>query len=78
MLGFMMRQNERIKVTSAPKLFDVVELLSDRKVSGVAAGAIGTIVEELPGHFYIVEFSDAEGKALAVATLPASDLAISG
>jgi hypothetical protein len=77
-LDFVMRQNERIKVRSAPKLFDVVGLLSDSKAAGIAAGAIGTIVEELPGHFYIVEFTDADGKALAVATLPASDLTIQG
>ncbi|NGO54584.1 DUF4926 domain-containing protein [Mesorhizobium camelthorni] len=61
---------------SAPKLFDIVELLSDRPASGLEAGAIGTIVEALPDKFYIVEFLDADGRTRSLESLPVEDLSV--
>jgi hypothetical protein len=69
-----MGRNERIQIESVPKLFDVVELLSDR--AGLAAGARGTVVEELPGDSYLVEFSNEDGKSLSVETLSAAEIAL--
>ncbi|WP_206079088.1 DUF4926 domain-containing protein [Allomesorhizobium camelthorni] len=71
-----MGQNKRIEIRSAPKLFDIVELLSDRPASGLEAGAIGTIVEALPDKFYIVEFLDADGRTRSLESLPVEDLSV--
>jgi hypothetical protein len=71
-----MGQNKRIEIRSAPKLFDIVELLSDRPASGLAAGATGTVVEALPDKFYIVEFLDPDGRARSLETLPIEDLSV--
>jgi hypothetical protein len=73
-----MGRNERIRVKSTPKLFDVVELLSDRPGAGPVAGSLGTVVEELPGKFYLVEFCDDNGKTLSVETLAAEDVTVRG
>ncbi len=71
-----MGQNKRIEIGSAPKLFDVVELLSDRPASGLEAGAIGTVVEALPDKFYIVEFLDPDGRTRSLETLPGEELSL--
>jgi hypothetical protein len=71
-----MGRNERIKIHSAPKLFDVVELLSSRPGASPTAGALGTIVEELPGDSYLVEFCDDEGRTISIETLTAADVAV--
>jgi hypothetical protein len=58
------------------KLFDVVALLSDNAARGLARGQVGTIVEELAGGVYEVEFSDNDGQTYAQCALPAKDLLI--
>jgi Domain of unknown function (DUF4926) len=56
--------------------FDVVALTSDLPEEGLTAGAVGTIVEVFhePNLAYEVEFSDAAGRTLALATLQADQL----
>jgi hypothetical protein len=76
LLDSLMGQNKRIEIRSAPKLFDIVEFLSDHPASGLEAGAIGTIVEALPDKFYIVEFLDADGRTRSLETLPVEDLSV--
>ena len=71
-----MAQSRRINVKSVPKLFDVVELLAGRTQNGPVAGSRGTIVEELAGNFYVVEFCDDQGRTLSVETLPADAFAL--
>ena len=53
-----------------PKLLDVVALLNDATEEKLVRGQVGTIVEELNGDFYEVEFSDNEGRTYATITLP--------
>ena len=72
----MTGQNKRIETRSTPKLFDVVELLSDRPASGLEAGAVGTIVEALPDRFYVVEFLDVDGQTRCLETLPGEHLSL--
>lgn len=77
MLQKRQRTNDRLK------LFDVVELLSDASVpaagpwgGAVSAGTLGTIVEELSGDFYLVEFDDDGQAEPVIMTLPGSALAL--
>jgi hypothetical protein len=71
-----MGRNERLKLGSVPKLFDVVELLSDRADAGLDAGSVGTIVEELNTGAYLVEFTGDDGRAIAVEALKSTDFAV--
>lgn len=75
-LGVVMGRNERLKLRSVPKLFDVVELLADRSAAGLGVGAVGTIVDELESGAYLVEFTDDEGRTLAIEALEPADFAI--
>lgn len=68
--------SERISAQSAPRLFDVVELLVDRPAAGLTAGALGTIVEELRQDVYLVEFSDESGRAIALEALKPRDFGV--
>lgn len=61
---------------SAPRLLDVVELMSRRADIGLSAGALGTIVEELPGNACLVEFSDDNGETLSIETVTAAEIAV--
>jgi hypothetical protein len=58
------------------KPFDVVALLSDNAARGLARGQVGTVVEELAGGVYEVEFSDNEGRTYAQCAFPAKDLLV--
>lgn len=77
MLGDLMRQNERLQIKSAPKLYDVVELLEGLPAAGLPAGTQGTVVEELPDALLLVEFFDAAGRTLAIEPLGSEKLAVS-
>jgi hypothetical protein len=56
-------------------LYDVVELAVDLPDRGLRAGATGAIVDEYPGSTnYEVEFTDDDGRTLALLTLPADHL----
>jgi hypothetical protein len=52
------------------RLHDVVELVVDLPAEGVAAGAIGTIVDEHTDPIsYEIEFVDADGRTIALTAL---------
>jgi hypothetical protein len=59
-----------------PKLLDVVALLADRPIEGLARGQVGTVVETLGGDTVLVEFSDDEGRAYAVTRCPRNSLLV--
>jgi hypothetical protein len=58
------------------KLLDVVALLNDEPGLGLVRGQVGTIVEELEGDVFEVEFSDNDGRTYATVTLPAGELLV--
>ena len=60
----------------APCLLDVVALLSDRPAQQLARGQVGTIVEQLGDKTLLVEFSDDQGRAYAVAPCSREDLLV--
>jgi Domain of unknown function (DUF4926) len=59
-----------------PYLLDVVALLTDLPAQRLARGQVGTIVEQLDGETLLVEFSDDQGRAYAVAPCPRADLLV--
>lgn len=60
---------------TAPRLLDVVALLSDVSAYGLVRGQVGTVVELLDGACEI-EFSDDEGKTYAQLALPTDQLLV--
>ena len=70
-----MKTKRRIR-NEAPSLLDVVALLTDVPVQGLARGQVGTVVEQLDDKTWLVEFSDDDGRAYAVAQCPAADLLV--
>jgi hypothetical protein len=71
MLGAMMGAT---KDKTGPCLLDVVALLSDLPAQRLARGQVGTIVEQLDENISLVEFSDQQGRAYAVAPCPMTEL----
>jgi len=59
-----------------PSLLDVVALLKEVPAQQLARGQVGTIVEELDDKTLLVEFSDDQGRAYAVAPCPRVDLLV--
>jgi hypothetical protein len=59
-----------------PNLLDVVALLTDLPAQRLARGQVGTVVDELDGKTLLVEFSDDDGLAYAVAPCPPADLLV--
>jgi len=57
-------------------VLDVVALLADVPAQGLARGQVGTVVEVLDDNIALVEFSDDDGRAYAVATCPREDLLV--
>jgi hypothetical protein len=71
LLGAMMKaKGER------PSVLDVVALLTDLPTHRLARGQVGTIVEQLDDTNLLVEFSDDQGRAYAVAPCPQADLLV--
>lgn len=62
--------------TERPAVLDVVALLADRPAEGLARGQVGTIVETLDYDTVLVEFSDDEGRAYAIAPCPRAGLLV--
>ncbi|MBV9531348.1 MAG: DUF4926 domain-containing protein [Bradyrhizobium sp.] len=60
----------------SPSLLDVVALLADLSGHRLARGQVGTIVEQLDKKTSLVEFSDDQGRAYAVASCPRDDLLV--
>ena len=71
MLGALMHATGDKK---GPSLLDVVALLSDLPAHRLARGQVGTIVEQLDENISLVEFSDEQGRAYAVAPCPQAEL----
>jgi hypothetical protein len=59
-----------------PFVLDVVALLADLPAQRLARGQVGTIVEQLDDNTLLVEFSDDQGRAYAVAPCPRADLLV--
>jgi hypothetical protein len=57
-----------------PALLDVVALLSDIPAERLSRGQVGTVVEQLDASTSLVEFSEEQGRAYAVAPCPRSEL----
>jgi hypothetical protein len=74
-LGALM-QTEKSSKNEGPSLLDVVALLADVPAQRVARGQVGTIVEQLDDRTLLVEFSDDQGRAYAVAPCAREDLLV--
>jgi len=61
---------------SLPSVLDVVALLMERPAEGLARGQVGTVVEALDDDSVLVEFSDDEGRAYAIAPCRRSELLV--
>ena len=59
-----------------PSLLDVVALLADVPGEGLTRGQVGTVVEHLDDKALLVEFSDDQGRAYAVAPCPRAELLV--
>jgi hypothetical protein len=59
-----------------PSLLDVVALLTNLPAVELARGQVGTIVEQLDDETSLVEFSDDQGRAYAVAACPRAELLV--
>ena len=57
-------------------ILDVVALLGDHPDQKLARGQVGTVVEQLDNQNVLVEFSDDEGRAYAVAPFALTDLLV--
>jgi hypothetical protein len=57
-------------------ILDAVALLTELPVEGLARGQVGTIVEQLDENTSLVEFSDDQGRAYAVARCPRAELLV--
>jgi Domain of unknown function (DUF4926) len=74
-LGVMMQAKKSSK-DETPSLLEVVALLTDLPAQRLARGHAGTIVERLDDKTLLVEFSDDQGRADAVAPCPREDLLV--
>ena len=75
MSGAMSKPKKRAK-GDRPSLLDVVVLLKDLPARQLARGQVGTIVQQLDDETLLVEFSDDQGRAYAVAPCPCTDLLV--
>jgi hypothetical protein len=75
LLGALMKAEKGAK-NEGPSLLDVVALLAVLPAQRLARGQVGTIVELLDDKTLLVEFSDDQGRAYAVAPCPRTDLLV--
>jgi hypothetical protein len=59
--------NDEPAIGEGPAVLDVVALLYDLPAEGLARGQVGVVVEQLDDKTLLVEFSDDQGRAYAVA-----------
>jgi hypothetical protein len=59
-----------------PPVLDVVALLADLPTQQLARGQVGTVVEQLDEKTLLVEFSDDQSSAYAIAPCTRADLLI--
>ena len=71
----MMKATKRAK-SDGPSALDVVALLVDLPAEGLSRGQVGTIVEHLDDRTLLVEFSDDQGRAYAIAPCPRAELLV--
>jgi hypothetical protein len=71
----MMNTKKRAK-NEGPSVLDVVALLTELPGQQLARGQVGTIVEQLDDKTLLVEFSDDQGRAYAVAPCPRTELLV--
>jgi hypothetical protein len=55
---------------------DTVTLLTDLPAQRLIRGQVGTVVERLDGRTWLIEFSDDQGRAYALAPCPQEDLLV--
>ena len=67
---------EQAAKSERPTLLDVVALLADLPAQGLARGQVGTVVEPLDEGTVLVEFTDDQGRAYAIAPCPRSKLLV--
>lgn len=60
----------------AASVLDVVALLTDLPAQRLVRGQVGTIVEQLDNETLLVEFSDEQGHAYAMAPCPRAELLV--
>jgi len=77
MLGAVMKAKaEAGAKNEGPSVLDVAALLTDLPAQRLARGQVGTIVEQLDDQTLLVEFSDDQGRAYALAPCPRADLLV--
>jgi hypothetical protein len=64
------------KMNESPSLLDVVALLNDIPAEHLARGQVGTVVEQLDRQTVLVEFSDDQGRAYAIAPCRQAELLV--
>lgn len=74
LLGVVMRTKKA--KNEGPSILDVVALLTDLPEQQLARGQVGTVVEQLDGKTLLVEFSDDQGHAYAIAPCPGAELLV--
>jgi len=62
--------------SKSPVLFDLVALLTDLPERQLTRGQVGTVIEQLDTNTLLVEFSDDQGSASAIASCTPSDLLV--
>jgi hypothetical protein len=67
---------KKSQTSKAPSLLDVVALLTDVPAEGLARGQVGTVVVQLDESTSLVEFSDDDGRAYAIAPCPHAQLLV--
>ena len=75
MLGALMKAKKGAK-HEGPAILDVAALLADLPPHSLARGQVGTIVEQLDDETFLMEFSDDQGRAYAVAPCPRAELLV--
>jgi hypothetical protein len=69
-------KTKRPAKSKVPSLLDVVALLTDLRADRLSRGQVGTIVEQLDDQMFLVEFSDSQGRAYAVAPCQRTELLV--
>jgi hypothetical protein len=64
------------EIEDGPSLLGAVALLSDLPARGLVRGQVGAIVETLDEATVLVEFSDDQGRAYAIAPCPREALLV--
>jgi membrane protein implicated in regulation of membrane protease activity len=72
----LLRALNSTRMNDAIHELDVVALLKDRLDRGLVAGQVGTVVQSLADDHFEVEFSGDDGRAYAMAAIPARDLMV--